>query len=118
MLDKIFETNKEIIVSSQLSPKNTKFEKHSKIKWLYCVPKYPCELEDLDFKNIKDFDGYSNHCNNIMASVTAMILGTKILEIHITSDKNKEFFDNNVSFDYNELREFVEMCKIVDKIKR
>ena len=53
-----------------------------------------------------------------MASVTAMILGTKILEIHITSDKNKEFFDNNVSFDYNELREFVEMCKIVDKIKR
>ena len=77
---------------------------HPNIKWLYCVPKYPCELEDLDFKNLKDFDGFSNHCPKIIAPVSAAIFqDIQIIEIHVTLDKSKDFVDNNVSFDFRNL---------------
>src|SRR3989442_2315571 len=100
MLEMVLKTGKEIIVSAQKSSKNTKYFGHPKIKWLYVVPKYPCSLSDLDFTNIKNFDGLSNHSPYIIAPLTAVILGAKIIEIHITSDKSKNFIDNNVSLDY------------------
>ena len=118
LLEKVLATNKEIFVSTKDSPIKCDFYSNKKIKWLYCVPKYPCELEDLDFKNIKDFDGYSNHCPHFLAPLTAVILGTKIIEVHITSDKSKDFADNNVSFDYNELNNLIKQLKLIEKIKR
>ena len=91
---------------------------NSKIKWLYCVPKYPCSLEELDFSELDKFDGFSNHCPQLMAPLSAAILGTEIIEIHITSDKTKKFIDNNVSFDYNELTEVIRLIRLSEKIKR
>lgn len=118
ILDRILHTNKEIIISSEKSPIGCKYYKNDKIKWLYVVPKYPCELTDLDFKNIKDFDGYSNHCPNIIAPLSASILGSKIIEVHVTLDKSKNFFDNNVSFDYDELSELIKLIRLSEKIKK
>jgi len=118
LLDKVLATNKEMIVSSQINPKGTRFFNNSQIKWLYCVPKYPCDFTDLDFVNMKDFDGYSNHCPHFLAPLTAAILGGKIIEIHITSDKSKNFFDNNVSFDYDELNQLITNIRLVEKIKK
>ena len=71
LLEKILHTKKEIIVSSNSSPKECQLFNNSKVKWLYCEPKYPCELSELDFKNIKDFNGFSNHTTNIIAPITA-----------------------------------------------
>ena len=116
LLDRVFRTEKEIIVSSQKSPKDSKYFKHHKIKWLYVVPKYPAQLTDLDFKNIKDFDGYSNHCPEIIAPLTAAILGSRVVEVHITSDRSKDFVDNNVSFDYSELSELTKLIRHSEKI--
>lgn len=118
LFEKIQKTGKEIIVSSQSSPKSSLFYNDSKISWLYCVPKYPCDLEDLDFSYFKDFDGYSNHSTSLVAPLTAVILGAKIVEMHITSSKNKNFVDNNVSFDYNELSNLVQLIRETEKIKR
>jgi len=118
LFDEVLKTGKEIIVSSNVSPRHCKYFNHSKIKWLYCVPKYPCELDDLDFSKMSDFYGFSNHCNKIIAPLTAAILGAKIIEIHITSDKSKEFVDNNVSFDYFELREMIKLIRLSEKIKK
>jgi sialic acid synthase SpsE len=118
MLDLVLKTDKEIIVSTKKSPKNTKYFGHSKIKWLYVVPKYPCSLSDLDFTNIKNFDGFSNHCPYIIAPLTAVILGAKIIEVHITSDKSKNFIDNNVSLDYTQLKNLVEMIRDSQQINR
>lgn len=118
LLQRVLDTNKEIIISCQTSPRDTKYYEHEKIRWLYCVPKYPCDLADLDFLDIKDFDGYSNHCPNILAPLTAAILGAKIIEVHITSDKSKEFVDNNVSFGYQELNELVKQIRLSEKIKK
>lgn len=118
LVKKVLDTGKEMIISSQRSLENSKFYNHEKIKWLYCVPKYPCSLEELDFSNLDKFDGFSNHCPQIIAPVSAAILGAETIEIHITSSKKKDFVDNNVSFDYNELEEIVKLIRISEKIKR
>ncbi len=118
IFEKVKSTKKEIIVSSNKSPHDSVFFNNPQIKWLYCVPKYPCEFSDLDFKEIMDFDGYSNHCAHYLAPLTAVTLGAEILEIHLTSDKSKDFVDNNVSFDYTELKNLVDSIRVVEKIKR
>jgi len=118
LIERVLKTNKEMIVSSASSPKNSNYYKNSNIKWLYCVPKYPCTINDLNFRDIKDFHGYSNHCPSIIAPLSAAILGAKILEIHITSNKSKNFFDNNVSFDYSELMKLIKLVRDSEKIVR
>ena len=118
LFEKLLKTNKEIIISSQQNPANTEFYNHDQTKWLYVVPKYPCTLNDLDFSNMDAFDGYSNHCPHFLAPLTASILGANIIEIHITSDKSKNFFDNNVSFDYPELNHLVHLLRLSEKIKK
>jgi len=118
LIEKVLETNKEVIISSQHSLENSKLYNHPKIKWLYCIPKYPCSLEEIDFSELNKFDGFSNHCPQIIAPLSAAILGAEIIEIHITSSKTKNFFDNNVSFDYDELEEVVRLIRLSEKIKR
>lgn len=118
LFERVLKTNKEIIISSQKSPKDSKYFNHENIKWLYCVPKYPCDLGDLDFRTIKDFDGYSNHCPHFLAPLSAAILGAKIIEVHITSDKSKNFIDNNVSFDYEEIKELVKLIRLSEKMSK
>jgi sialic acid synthase SpsE len=112
MLLKLLETKKEIIISSESSPQNCKLYNHEQIKWLYCVPKYPCNLDEINFSLLKHFDGFSNHCPNISAPLKAISMNSEILEIHITSDKNADFIDNNVSFDYSEMKEIAKHVKL------
>ena len=118
IIKKILKTKKEVIISSEISPKNSQYHNNPYIKWLYCVPKYPCSLEDFDFSKLNEFDGFSNHYPQFIAPLTAAILGAKIIEVHITSDKTKEFFDNNVSFDYDELSELMNTIRQSEKIKK
>jgi len=106
-----------VIISSNIPPTNSNYYGNPKIKWLYVVPKYPCTFSDLDFTKINDFDGYSNHCPYIIAPLTTVILGCKILEVHITLDKTKDFIDNAVSFDLKELNSLMNFIKQFDEIK-
>ena len=115
LLETILNSSKEIIISSQQNPKNSKYYDNQKINWLYCVPKYPCNLSDLDFSNLKDFNGYSNHCPDIIAPIRAASLGAEIIEVHITSSKDRNFPDNPVSFDYSELFQLVKQIRSIKK---
>jgi N,N'-diacetyllegionaminate synthase len=117
LLKAVLATKKNIIISSQTKP--PKLKKFDFIKWLYCVPKYPCSLSDLNFKDIKFFDGYSNHCLSIVAPITAVVLDAEIIEVHITPDKkSKKYVDNNVSFDYKELKKITKSIREVEKITK
>ncbi len=118
LVKKILNTKKPIIASTETNPKNTQYFDNSEIDWLYCVAKYPCEFTDLDFSELSDYSGFSNHCPDIIAPLTAAILGSKIIEVHVTSDKLKDFVDNNVSFDYLEQEMLVHSIKSSDKIKK
>ena len=110
----IYKKNKNIIISSEIIPVNSSFYNDPQIKWLYCVPKYPCSLDEIDFSLLKHFDGFSNHCCLIEAPIRALREGIEILEIHITSDKTKDFVDNNVSFDYDEIKEIMKVAKVIN----
>ena len=118
LIQKTLNTGKEVIISSNLSPTSSKHFENKQIKWLYCVPKYPCSLEDLDFSIIENFDGYSNHCPDIIAPLTSAILGAGIIEVHITQDKSRDFIDNSVSFEPNELSDLVRLIRKSEEIKR
>ena len=118
LFDKVFDTGKEIIISANKSPKSCQLFEEPRIKWLYCVPKYPCELEAIDFSNLKEFNGYSNHHPHFIAPLLAVILGAKIIEVHLTIDKSKNYVDNNVSFDFDELKNLTELIHKAEKIKR
>lgn len=117
LLKQVIKTGKDIIISCEKEPNQTELYQNEKIKWLYCVPKYPCSLEDLDFSRIKNFDGYSNHCPDIIAPLTSAILGAKIIEVHITLDKSRDFIDNPVSFEPTELIELVKKIRKSEKIR-
>jgi sialic acid synthase SpsE len=107
----LYEKNKPIYISSENIPIHCKFYNEPNVKWLYCVPKYPCTLNEIDFSKFKYFDGFSNHCVDIEGPISAIKEGIEILEIHITSDKNKDFVDNNVSFDYDDLKDIMKATK-------
>ena len=116
LFDRLVQTKKQVIVSSEETPKNSNLWKHPLIKWLYCVPKYPRELSDLSFSNFNDFQGYSNHCTNFLAPLYSVILGSEIVEIHVTDDKLKDYVDNAVSFNFKELHELIENINNIKKI--
>ena len=115
LIETILNSSKEIIISSQQNPKDSKYYDDPKINWLYCVPKYPCSLSDLDFGDLKDFNGYSNHCPDIVAPIRAASLGAEIVEVHITSNRDRNFLDNPVSFDYSELFQLVKQIRNIKK---
>jgi N,N'-diacetyllegionaminate synthase len=117
LLDRVFETGKEVLISVPSSPKNSTIN-NKNIKWLYVVQKYPCLLEELDFSIIDDFNGYSNHCQNIIAPLTASILGSEIIEVHITYNKKMDIIDNNVSFDFEEIKQLSNLIKMSQEIHR
>lgn len=118
LIERVFDTGKKAIISAAKSPKSSIFYNKPQISWLSCVPKYPCQFSDLDFVDINEFDGFSNHCPHFMSPLTAVTLGASIIEVHITSDKKNNFIDNNVSFDYKELEELVNLIRISESIKK
>ena len=118
LLEQITKTGKDIIISCENPPNQTKLYQNQKVRWMYCVPKYPCSLKDLDFSKINEFDGFSNHCPDIIAPLTSVILGAKIVEIHITLDRSKDFIDNPVSFEPSELFDLVKLIRKSEEIKR
>ena len=118
IISKVLETNKEIIISTQKSPRNLELYKNKNIKWLYVVPKYPCPLDDVNFLELNDFNGYSNHCSDFIAPLTATILGAEMVEIHITPNKEKNYLDNPVSFDPDQTRELVQLIQNAGKIRK
>lgn len=96
--NKVFSTGKKVIISTQ-KPFKTDDER---IKNLYCIPNYPTSYGEINFNIIRHFDGYSNHCPNPMAILTALEYGAKYIEFHLTPSKDFFLVDNVVSFSITE----------------
>ena len=118
LLNHVLNTGKDVIISCEDDPHITEIYENKNVKWLYCVPKYPCDLAEINFENMNNFDGYSNHCPNIIAPLTSIILGANIVEVHVTLDKSKDYIDNPVSFDFTELKKLVQIIRDSEKIKK
>ena len=89
---------------------------------LKCVSSYPAKSEEMNLQTIphmrKLFNcpvGLSDHTLGIGASVAAVSLGSKIIERHFTLSRKIRTPDSFFSIEPDELRNLVEVIRVVEK---
>lgn len=82
-----------------------------------CTSLYPCPIEKLDLSAIGGLSkryrvptGFSDHSLGIHMAPLAVAAGARLIEKHITFDKNRASFDHSISL---EIDEFAEMVTLV-----
>jgi len=123
LLKRLSETRKPLIVSTGMSDESEIIEAVSLLtSWgvpfvtLHCNSTYPAPFHDLNLRyieRIKEISGgkvgYSGHERGFHAVIAAVTLGAKVIEKHITVDRNMEGNDHKVSLLPSEFKSMV-MC--------
>ena len=95
---------------------------HNRIGILRCTSIYPAKNEYLNLssintlkKNFKYVIGYSDHSLGDLACITAVSLGSKIIEKHFTLNKKQSSADHRLSMNPAEFKLMVKKIRIVEK---
>jgi len=96
---------------------------HDNISILHCVSQYPTHPENANLNTIKylidrysKFDiGYSDHTIGISAPVIAVGMGAKIIEKHITLDRNMKGTDQSGSLGIDGMNRMIRDIRIAEK---
>tara|TARA_B100000767_G_scaffold268136_1_gene287915 strand:+ start:9590 stop:10282 length:693 start_codon:yes stop_codon:yes gene_type:complete len=107
LINKIIKTNKPIILSLGMWDKDYfPFTKIKKMKYLFCVSKYPAPKSSINFTKsfFNKYDGFSDHTIGIQKAKESIKLGAKILEKHFTIDKKLDGPDHKLSILPKELK--------------
>lgn len=95
---------------------------NNKIIILHCNTLYPTPVEAVNLKAIstlqKSFKypiGFSDHTLGIRISLAAVAIGAKIIEKHITLDKNQKGPDHKFALEPHELKTLVEGIRDIEK---
>lgn len=85
--------------------------------WLHCVSEYPTPPARANLKRMREhhMHGYSDHTGTIEIPVAAVALGARIIECHITMDRNAEGPDHTSSLEPAQFKEMVRMIRNVEK---
>lgn len=93
------------------------------ITLLHCVSSYPTKLENLNLNFMKKLSkifnypvGLSDHTEGEIAALTAVGLGAKIIEKHITFSKKLSGPDHKASMTIKEFEELVKKIRNVEKV--
>jgi len=131
LLKKIGKTKKPVIISRGMATKeeislalNTLREYGSRqIAVLHCVSSYPVKLEEMNLatipnlaKNFKVVVGLSDHSLGIIAAVTSVALGAKIIEKHLTLKRSDGGPDAAFSLEPQELEQLVKSVRDAEKV--
>jgi hypothetical protein len=75
------------------------------VDFLYCVSKYPTPLSELRLSKVDftKFSGFSDHSEGTTAACASFVLGSRILEKHLTLDKSAFGPDHACSMTPSEL---------------
>jgi sialic acid synthase SpsE len=125
LLKYVAQKKKPLIISTGMSymkevEKSFNFVKkfNKKIAFLHCTSSYPTDLGEVNMKSIltmkrrlKTIIGYSDHTTNIWIPILAICLGAKIIEKHITIDKNLPGPDHKSSLTPVEFQQMVELIR-------
>ena len=88
---------------------------------LHTVSKYPTPIEEARVFRVgvlaRKFPhvGYSNHVIGPEACYAAVALGACLIEVHFTDDKTREFRDHELSFDHEDLKDFIPKANCIRK---
>jgi sialic acid synthase SpsE len=125
-LKKISEIGKGMIISTGMSTfeeidrtYNLIVSKKIPLVLMNCISEYPPVYNDLNLLVIKEMMkrypqaiiGHSDHTGELYSCFSAITLGAKIIEKHVILDKKMTGPDQEVSIDFNELKELVEAAK-------
>ena len=97
---------------------------NDQIAMLHCTTQYPCEdfgLVNLNvlrsFQSLFDFPiGYSDHTlDPIIIPVAAVSMGAKIIEKHVTLDRNMDGPDHAVALEPEEFSKMVKAIRLTEK---
>ena len=94
----------------------------SKITVLHCSTEYPAPINEVNLMAMlsikKEFNvdvGYSDHTAGIEVSIAAVALGAKVIEKHITLDKNLSGPDHLASTEPEEFKKMVTSIRNIEK---
>lgn len=127
LLKRLVKTNKPLILSTGMNTedevlKTTRFLKDNKAKFalLHCNSTYPAPFQDINLnwikslKKIHNLVGYSGHERGTSVSIAAVALGAKVIERHITLDRQMEGPDHAASLEINEFKFLVKGIREVE----
>lgn len=91
---------------------------------LHCVANYPCEDHEVNLKVINNLQvvfpgvpiGYSGHEKGILPSVAAVAMGARLVERHITLDKNMVGSDQKASLEPAEFKEMISQIRRLEAV--
>lgn len=130
LLKKVAKTKKPVIISRGMATKEEislalfTLRKYGakKIAVLHCVSSYPASLEEMNLATIADvskrfnvISGLSDHSLGIIAAVTSVALGAKIIEKHFTLKRSDGGPDAPFSLEPEELKELVKSIHEAEK---
>ncbi len=97
--------------------------KNNNIGILHCTSSYPCPLKNVNLNVITSLlkkyaypVGYSDHTQGIDVAIYACLLGAKIIEKHITLDKDLPGPDQKNSLEPNEFKLMVKGIREIEKL--
>lgn len=111
-------TTKEIAEAIKV----VKSQGNKNIILLQCTTQYPCPFKNANIsamaslrKKFKTIVGFSDHTIGIECAVAAVALGAKVIEKHITFDKEASGPDHKASLDPTEFQQMVEAIRNVEE---
>ena len=109
-------------IELSLSILNKNFKKD--ITLLHCISNYPTSLEDVNLNIMNNLKGtfnysvgFSDHTIDNLSSIAAVSMGAKIIEKHVTFDKNSDGPDHKASSTINEFSNLVNDIRKIELIK-
>ncbi|CAN9510119.1 unnamed protein product [Ophioblennius macclurei] len=95
---------------------------NAKFTLLQCSSAYPLDPEDVNLKVLetykKEFSdvpiGYSGHEQGLFITVSAVAMGAKVVERHVTLDKTWKGNDHEASLEPAELKELVRAIRLIE----
>jgi 3-deoxy-D-glycero-D-galacto-nononate 9-phosphate synthase len=129
LLSALAETGVPMIVSTGMAGKpeldgalDTITKYHGKISILHCVSQYPTEPKNVNLKTIPYLQkhypqftiGYSDHTIGIATPVAAVAMGARVIEKHITIDRNMKGTDQAGSLGPDGVYRMVRDIRIMD----
>lgn len=129
-LKKTAQKGRPMVISSGMQSMDTMHRVYELVKpinpnfcILQCTSAYPLLPEDVNLRVIQGYQkafpdipiGYSGHETGVAITVAAVAMGAKVVERHVTLDKNWKGNDHQASLEPSELAELVRSIRTVEK---
>jgi N-acetylneuraminate synthase len=127
LISHVISKKKPIILSTGMSTQEeiditlSFLEKHNaEYALLHCNSTYPAPFKDINLnylEKLKSYNspvGYSGHERGVAISLAAIAKGAKIIEKHITLDRNMEGPDHSASLEYNDFKQLVDSIRQIE----